>query len=106
MLKTISAIALGSALLLGPALAFADESTSPPTPDSVKTPGNGPTIHRHHWRVDRDGNRVMIEERAAAEEPAVGEPAFFGPPRPYRGHDVGVWTGLPNSPYATMFLAQ
>jgi hypothetical protein len=101
MLKTIL---LGSALALTPVLAFADQSTDQPSPYGVKTPGNGPTVYRHHWRADRDLNGGMIEQRSAAEGPMVGEPGFFfGAPATYRGYDAGVWTGLPNSPYATMF---
>jgi hypothetical protein len=48
MLKIIAAIGVSSALMFAPAVALADESTTPPTPDTVKTPGNGPTIHKHH----------------------------------------------------------
>ncbi len=58
MRKIMTAIGLGSALMLAPALAIADESTTPPTPNTEKTPGNGPTTtpmgsmhsrhHRHH----------------------------------------------------------
>ena len=53
MLKILKAIGLGSALLLAPAVALADESTNPPTPTTMKPPGNGPTknLHYHdrHW---------------------------------------------------------
>ena len=99
MLKTIL---LGSALALTPMLALADQSTDQPSPYTQKTPGNGPTVHRHHWRADRDLSGGMIEQRTAAEEPFVGEPGFLGP-GPYRGYQGGgVWTGLPNSPYANM----
>jgi hypothetical protein len=100
MLKTIL---LGSALALTPVLALADQSTDQPSPYAEKTPGNGPTVHRQHWRADRDLNGGMIEQRTAAEEPVVGERGFFGP-GPYHGYGYGggVWTGLPNSPYANM----
>jgi hypothetical protein len=51
MLKRIVATAVTAALLFAPVAAFADESTTPPSPDTVKTPGNGPDVmpkHRHH----------------------------------------------------------
>src|SRR5579859_3203019 len=48
MKSILITIGLGSALVLAPALALADESTTPPTPNSVKTPGNGPTVHHKH----------------------------------------------------------
>jgi hypothetical protein len=56
MLKIIAAIGLGSALMLTPVLAYADESTTPPTPDTVKTPGNGPDMkpmHHHHHHMSK-----------------------------------------------------
>jgi hypothetical protein len=55
MLKIYAAIGLASALVLAPVPAFADESTTPPKPNTVKTPGSGPDVtpmmhhhHRHH----------------------------------------------------------
>jgi hypothetical protein len=51
MLKIIAAIGVSSALMFGPSFAFADESTTPPKPTTVKTPGNGPDMkpmHHHH----------------------------------------------------------
>ena len=102
MLKTIL---LGSALALTPMLALADQSTDQSTPYTEKTPGNGPTIHRHHhWRADRYMNGGIVEQRTAAEEPVVAESGFVGP-GPYRGYGYGgVWTGNSNSPYANMYL--
>jgi hypothetical protein len=53
MLRIIAAIGVSSALMFAPMVAFADESTNPPTPTTVKPPGNGPTKHLHyhdrHW---------------------------------------------------------
>jgi hypothetical protein len=51
MLKIIAAIGVSSALMFAPCVALADESTTPPKPTTVKTPGNGPDMkpmHHHH----------------------------------------------------------
>lgn len=48
MLKIFAAAGFSSALLLAPVLAFADEFTTPPKADTVKTPGNGPDVKHHH----------------------------------------------------------
>jgi hypothetical protein len=102
MLKSISAIVLGSALLLAPALAQADQSTEPASPYTVKTPGNGPTAHPQYWRDDAANG--MVERRSAAEDPAFGGPAgpMFGGPG-YRYDADGVWSGPSYSPYANMY---
>ena len=53
MKKTLLALGVASALVLAPALAFADEATNPPSPNAPSTPGNGPSpapapMHHHH----------------------------------------------------------
>ena len=69
MLKTLSAIALGSALLLAPAVALADMSTTQPSPYVAKAPGNGPDVRElNQWRGDRYYGGAW-EGRSAAESP-------------------------------------
>jgi hypothetical protein len=43
VLKYIAVLALGSSLLIVPAIAQADESTTQPSPYTNSTPGNGPS---------------------------------------------------------------
>jgi hypothetical protein len=71
MFKCLTAIALGSALLLAPALAQADESTTPPTPNSVKTPGNGPTVSGGVWSGPSYSPYANMMPGPAAAQPAV-----------------------------------
>jgi hypothetical protein len=109
MLKSVSAIALGSALLLAPALARADQSTEPPSPYTVKEPGNGPTIHRQ-WRHHTANNGAARQEkRAAAETPIANGPGFdagYSAPGQFQysttGANGGVFSGPSSSPYANM----
>jgi hypothetical protein len=73
MLKIIAAIGLGSALLLAPAIAFADESTTPPKPTTVKTPGNGPDVkpmHHHHHHHMMKKTMMKKPAMAPADAPA------------------------------------
>lgn len=73
MLKIIAAIGLGSALVLAPAVAFADESTTPPKADTVKTPGNGPDVkpkHHHHSKKKHMAKKpTEAPDAAPAEAP-------------------------------------
>ena len=109
MLKSISAIALGSALLLAPVLALDDQSTEPPSPNTVKEPGNGPTIHRQ-WRHHAANNgEGWQERRAAAETPIANGPGFdagYSSPGQFQysttGASGGVFSGPSWSPYANM----
>jgi hypothetical protein len=52
MMKTLLALGVASALVLAPVVAFADDSTTPPSPNAPSTPGNGPApapmMHHHH----------------------------------------------------------
>ena len=48
MKKTLLALGVASTLVLAPALAFADEATTPPSPNAPSTPGNGPPKMHHH----------------------------------------------------------
>ena len=75
MLKIMAAIGLASALTLAPALAFADESTTPPSPDAVKSPGNGPDVmpKHHHHRHHHHHHHLMMKKPAA--DPAADKPA-------------------------------
>jgi hypothetical protein len=93
MSRIISTVLFGAALTLAPALAFADESTTPPSPDRVQTPGNGPTISQHHRRVSR---RMDVESaRAASESEHTGYDSAGEMARP-------AWSGPSYSPYANM----
>ena len=62
MLKHIAALALGSSLLIAPAIAQADESTTPPSPYTDSTPGNGPS---HGYGDGPDYGYGMHEGRSA-----------------------------------------
>jgi hypothetical protein len=74
MLKIIAAAGLTSALLFAPALAFADESTTPPSPDTVKTPGNGPDVMpKHHHHHHHHHHHSMMKKPAA--DPSMDKPA-------------------------------
>jgi hypothetical protein len=71
MLKIIAAAGLSSTLILAPALALADESTTPPKADTVKTPGNGPDVkpahhHRHHSTKHMSKKHSMKKPAPAA----------------------------------------
>jgi hypothetical protein len=55
MMKTLLALGVASTLVLAPVVAFADEATTPPSPNASSTPGNGPAdagaapmMHHHH----------------------------------------------------------
>jgi hypothetical protein len=73
MLKIMAAVGLTSALLLAPALAFADESSTPPSPDAVKTPGNGPDVMPKHHHHHHHHHHSMMKKPAA--DPATDKPA-------------------------------
>jgi hypothetical protein len=73
MLKIIAAIGVSSALVLVPVVSFADESTTPPTPDTVKTPGNGPTIHKHHHHHHH--HNTMMKKPAMKTAPDAAAPS-------------------------------
>jgi hypothetical protein len=82
MLKIVAAIAVGSALVLAPVFAFADESTTPPKADTVKTPGNGPDVmpmhhhhhHHHHHMMPMKHTMPMKHHMKPMAKPAM-EPA-------------------------------
>jgi hypothetical protein len=70
MLKIIAAIGLACSLMLAPALAFADESTTPPKADTVKTPGNGPDVkpkHHRHSKKKHMAKKPMMKPTEAPE---------------------------------------
>lgn len=76
MLKMLAALSLTSALVFAPVVAFADESTTPPSPDSVKTPGNGPDMkpmpmmhHKHHMK------HTMPMKHHTMKKPMMDKPA-------------------------------
>ena len=52
MMKILAAIGLGSALMLAPALAFADDAApAAPAADAKMAPAPKPMHHRHHRHV-------------------------------------------------------
>jgi hypothetical protein len=81
MLKVIAALAIGSAMVLAPALSFADESTTPPKADTVKSPGNGPDIkpmpmmhHKHHMKHSMPMKHHMMK-KPMMKKPMMDKPA-------------------------------
>jgi hypothetical protein len=82
MLKSIAAIAIGSTLVLAPMAALADESTTPPKADTVKTPGNGPDVkpmmhmhhHHHHHHMMPMKHHTMMK-KPMMKKPMMDKPA-------------------------------
>jgi hypothetical protein len=74
MLKIIAALGVGSALVLTPVFAFADESTTPPKADTVKTPGNGPDVatpmHHHHHHHHAPAKHHTSKHHSMSKKPA------------------------------------